>query len=263
MGTSSEYLETSSCPALPLPRPVAKSIPVEFQVSTCSPTRPIDVLQFWYGAVAYPRHVDWLDDIHPAGYMAKRLPVLMGGSNMIFDAECATFTRLVLLIGSQSLELTPEWNAPWGTHARLLLLDQLPRNIFRGTGRQYEFGAAALQIARSFALHPAVHVQEFPLSVVRFTFVALLHSEDLSDFDMCYRLLLEMATKAADNSTMGHMFQNYLDHRRVVEMFGRFPHRNEMLRRSSTSREEEWLRNTQLPGWAKHAQSVLSVAHSQ
>jgi len=255
--------DTSKCPALRLRRPAARSLPARFQLPTYSPSRPVDVLQFWYGPEAYPAHVDWLDDMSPAGYMAKRMPVLMGGGNFIFDAECAAFTRLVVLIGTQSMELTSEWNEPWGAHARLLLLDQLPRNIFRGTGRQYEYGAFALEIAREFAMDPSAHLHNFPVSAVRFTFVALLHSENLADFDLCHRLVLQMASytgESLNNGTMGHIFQNYLDHRNIIEMFGRFPHRNEMLRRVSTSREEIWLRNTRLPGWAEHAQSDLSVA---
>ena len=244
--------------------PVGTTLQAEFRALAYSPVHPREVLQFWYGSASYPDHIEVMDQL---SYIHNRVPTLMGrqGVNPLFDAECAIFTRLIFLVGSRSMALASEWQEPWGLHAQLLLLDQLSRNVFRGTWRQYAFEDVALELARALAKDPAQHVREFPLAASFFTSVALVHSEHIEDYELAYSLLNEMSQKIgsetpgkvntplASGSLQGS-YSKYLAHRVIVSRFGRFPYRNAMLGRTSTAEETDWLAG-EIPSWARHAQT--------
>ncbi|MBS7703764.1 DUF924 family protein [Chelatococcus asaccharovorans] len=118
----------------------------------------------------------------------------------------------------------------YGALALLILTDQYPRNAFRGTGHMY----ATDPLARLYA-HQALeagHMDDVEPKMRLFFSLPFAHSEDMADQDISVRL-------------NGQLGQPWLDHaqghRDIIRRFGRFPHRNPMLGRVTTQKEQAFL----------------------
>jgi uncharacterized protein (DUF924 family) len=123
------------------------------------------------------------------------------------------------------------WQAtPEGALALLLLLDQLPRNAFRGTARMYATDAAARRVAA--AAVDAGHDQAIPSDLRTFFYLPFGHSEDLADQDRSVALCRTLGPPDSTSSER---------HRDIVKRFGRFPHRNAVLGRKTTPEEQQFL----------------------
>jgi len=126
-----------------------------------------------------------------------------------------------------------EWkDSPDGALALVILLDQFPRNMFRGTADMYQSDMQAVEIARQ-TIDAGLDKQVLENRRI-FFYLPFEHSEILADQDLCYDLV----------STLED--ESYLDyaeaHRRIIRQFGRFPHRNALLERESTPEEIEFLK---------------------
>jgi uncharacterized protein (DUF924 family) len=114
--------------------------------------------------------------------------------------------------------------------ALLVLLDQFPRNAFRGTSHMYATDALARQFARqALALGHSAHVE----AALRLFFcLPFAHSEDMADQDLSVALNAQLGPEARRHAE---------GHRDIVRRFGRFPHRNRILGRESTVAELTFL----------------------
>ena len=113
------------------------------------------------------------------------------------------------------------------------VLDQAPRNLFRGTPRAFIFDLAARAVTRH-ALKQGFDSEMKEVERV-FLYMPLEHSEDLKDQQDCVRLIGVLDA--------GGEYLSYAErHRDVIARFGRFPHRNEILGRESTEAEIEFLK---------------------
>jgi uncharacterized protein (DUF924 family) len=114
-----------------------------------------------------------------------------------------------------------------------MLLDQAPRNLFRGERRTFATDRQALAVTRH-ALEQGFD-RQLPQVKRLFLYLPLEHSECLADQDLCVRLVA-----ALDENP------DWLDyavrHRDIIARFGRFPHRNAVLGRTSTAEEEAFLK---------------------
>jgi uncharacterized protein (DUF924 family) len=118
-----------------------------------------------------------------------------------------------------------------GALALLLLLDQFPRNMFRGEARAFATDAMARAVADR-ALVSGYDQATDP--VMRpFFYLPFMHSEALADQDRCVRLY-QMLNDA-------EQLRYALEHRDVIKTFGRFPHRNDALGRATTPAEKDFL----------------------
>src|SRR5262249_8593332 len=125
-----------------------------------------------------------------------------------------------------------DWQStPEGTLALLVLLDQFPRNLFRGDARAYATDAKARAIAER-AIARGID-RPFPLPQRRFLHLPLMHSENLADQERCIALCRE----AGDEEAVKHAEI----HADVIRRFGRFPHRNRALGRETTDEERAFL----------------------
>ena len=115
--------------------------------------------------------------------------------------------------------------------ALILLLDQFPRNIFRGLARAFGTDAQARDVAAQAIDRGFDALYEVPLK--RFFYLPAMHSEDLRDQDFC----LEKCRAA--NDADGVKFAEI--HRDIIARFGRFPHRNRLLGRQTTPQEQAFL----------------------
>ena len=118
-----------------------------------------------------------------------------------------------------------------GALALVLLLDQIPRNIFRGSGHAFATdGLARHHADRALA---AGHDAAFEPDLRAFFYLPFEHSEDLADQQRSVELFRPLGNE---------VYTKYaLEHLRVIERFGRFPHRNRALGRVSTAEERAWL----------------------
>jgi uncharacterized protein (DUF924 family) len=123
------------------------------------------------------------------------------------------------------------WQAtPEGALALLLLLDQFPRNAFRGAPRMYASDATARKIAD--AAIASGHDRAVDAALQAFFYLPLGHSENLADQERSVAL----------NRRLGEPSLSHAErHRDIVRRFGRFPHRNPILGRSTTPQEREFL----------------------
>jgi uncharacterized protein (DUF924 family) len=125
--------------------------------------------------------------------------------------------------------------AAWGLTARgalalLLLLDQYPRNAFRGTPRVYATDALARRTAELAIA--AGHDLEVPDELAVFVYLPFGHSEKLADQERSVEL-----TRRLGASQLAHAEH----HHDIVRRFGRFPHRNAILGRATTPAERRFL----------------------
>lgn len=130
-----------------------------------------------------------------------------------------------------------EWkSAPRECLALVLLLDQVPRNIFREDAKSY----AADTLAREAARHAVDSGFDSELEKVErwFVYLPFEHSEDLEDQRRSVALF-EALGDDEESATVSHYARL---HREIVERFGRFPHRNQVLGRESTPEEIEFLK---------------------
>ena len=120
---------------------------------------------------------------------------------------------------------------PAGALALIILFDQVPRNIHRGTARAFATDEKALAVLEK-ALANRLDGELTPEKRV-FLYLPLMHSEDKSNQERSVALL----RKLGKESNLDYASR----HREIVLRFGRFPHRNAILGRKSTPEEEEYL----------------------
>lgn len=121
-------------------------------------------------------------------------------------------------------------STPDGALALLLLLDQIPRNIFRGNGHAFATDGLALQHAKQMVEMGLD--QQVDSGLRAFVYLPFEHCEDMAMQDRSVEL---MATLGENSLGYAHA------HRNVIKRFGRFPHRNVALGRTSTPEEQKWL----------------------
>lgn len=159
-------------------------------------------------------------------------------------------------------EFEPTWNAamegkfglwltyPSGALAYIILLDQFPRNMFRGTAKAFASDRIALAAAKK-----AIH-QGWDLKIDeparQFFYMPLRHSECLTDQDRSVRLVCERMPVGLEAELL-----HARAHREVIRQFGRFPYRNQALRRQDTPKERAFL---EAGGYGAAVQAVQQAA---
>ena len=130
---------------------------------------------------------------------------------------------------------------PDGRLALILLLDQFPRNMFRGTGEVFRHDPRAIALAREGVELGQLDSLSVPEQA--FFLMPYQHSEDIATQKAGVELYKIAAAKAADE--WREVAEGYRDfairHYEIIAQFGRFPHRNQALGRQSTGAEDRYL----------------------
>jgi uncharacterized protein (DUF924 family) len=180
------------------------------------------VLEFWFGPPG------------SAEYGSARKQWFAKGE--AFDAEIRM--RFGALIERALRGELESWGAAApAALAQLLLLDQFTRNAFRATPRAYAGDARALAAAsRMVGLRQDEQLAPFMRA---FVYLPFEHAEGLAMQDEAIRLLTRLVAVAPEQQLM---LDYAWRHRAIIERFGRFPHRNDILGRRSTAEEIAFLK---------------------
>jgi uncharacterized protein (DUF924 family) len=128
-----------------------------------------------------------------------------------------------------------EWDTARGALARVLLLDQFTRNIYRGTPRAFAGDALAWQIAEQ-AVSRGDDAGLIPVECW-FLYMPFVHAESAAS----QARSLELFTRLRDETGLADPLDWAHRHAEVIRRFGRYPHRNAILGRQSTQEELEFL----------------------
>jgi uncharacterized protein (DUF924 family) len=171
--------------------------------------RALALLRFWWGA-------------GPDNWFAR---------DDAFDAECRVHAALTEAAagGGRGLD---GWRATAaGTLALILLTDQIPRNAFRGTAEAFATDAFALATAEQALA--AGFPDAYPMPARNFFLLPFMHAEDLAAQERGLDLYRAQGDK--------DMYYYALVHHDAIRRFGRFPHRNVILGRTTTPEEQAYL----------------------
>ena len=174
------------------------------------PSRIDEVLEFWFEELTPD---DWF-----------------GGGEAVDDRIRERF----LALHEALREGVPEsWRATArGMLAAVIALDQFPRNLYRGSGQAFAADRAALALA-SEAIERGFD-REMSTDERKFLYLPFEHSED----PRVQARSVELFASLDDAHTLGYAVR----HKEIIDRFGRFPHRNEILGRASTPEEIEFLK---------------------
>ena len=178
-----------------------------------------EVLEFWFGPVPDygKRHKRWFE------------------KDAAFDA--AVRSRFALLCEELAAGARRDWLLePPSCLARIIVLDQFARHIHRGSPRAFAADPLALEAARH-AIASGYERDMLPVERM-FTYLPFEHSESLGDqLRAC-----ELTEPLTAYPETGDAHRYALAHRDIIQRFGRFPHRNAALGRTSTPEESEFLK---------------------
>ena len=147
-----------------------------------------------------------------------------------FDAEISN-RYLDLWRNAAAGELSTWEESDGGALALTIVLDQFPRNMFRGDPKTYASDAMARDVAnRAIARGADLRVAD---DLREFFYLPFMHSEHLPDQLRCVDLFRKEG--GADNLRYAE------DHAAIIRRFGRFPHRNHILGRATTAEEQVFL----------------------
>lgn len=119
----------------------------------------------------------------------------------------------------------------FGRLAEIIVLDQFSRNIYRGQPESFANDRLALILAQEM-----VHLgldREIPLHMRAFVYMPYMHSES--------RIIHDEAVKLFSTEGLEENLRYEIDHKKIIDQFGRFPHRNGILHRLSTLKELEFI----------------------
>lgn len=165
----------------------------------------------------------WFEETKPYQWFRRDLD---------FDASvCTRFSALHQSAISGALD---HWSEnPRPALARIILLDQFSRNIFRDDPRAFAHDHLALEAAQDAIARG--HDKSFDAKERAFFYMPFMHCEDLASQERCVELVKERLPGSMNEP-------HATEHCDIIKKFGRFPHRNKVLGRKSTAAEIEFLK---------------------
>lgn len=190
-----------------------------------------EILSFWFGdAASYDRESSILERINNVWFAGSEDVDNELSGRFKGDLESVTEETLQNLAGTEE------------KLAVIVLLDQCSRNIYRDTPKAFGQDHLALTLAKAMIRANEDKDLE-PIQRV-FVYFPLEHSEDEDDQELSVRKFEDLYEEVG--ADLKKVYKGFLDyairHKVIIDRFGRFPHRNEILGRASTSEELEFLK---------------------
>lgn len=199
----------------------------DINADTSAVRSPQQVLQTWF-----------LDDSSKRMDLPQPKRWFMGGAQLDQKLK-SEFSPTLTLAGENRLD---HWlDSTEGTLALIILLDQFNRNINRGTAAAFQYDAKALDVSKH-ALAAGIP-EQLPVSQRMFCFMPFEHDESIESQHRSVALFQKLKEDApADFSEFAdRALASAIEHKDIIEQFGRYPHRNTVLDRSSTEAELDWI----------------------
>jgi len=161
------------------------------------------------------------------------------GGKALDDSLTAHYSDVMNAAGKGHLD---DWlDSPEGTLALIVLMDQFNRNINRGTAAAFALDSKALRACK----HALANGYDTTLPITQrvFCYLPLEHDETFvsqSASVELFRMLTDIAPPELEEFTRSTL-EYALDHQAIIERFGRYPHRNAVLGRTSSPEEIDWL----------------------
>jgi uncharacterized protein (DUF924 family) len=191
------------------------------------------VRDFWFGTLPLS-----------AVQLQQRMHFWFGGepTPVRRERDAAIRSRFAELLERAGRGELDSWaDGPRRRLSLIILLDQFPRNIYRGSARAFAYDARALGLALSGMQSAA----DAALDVVErvFFYMPLQHAESREVQDESVAAYRRVAAEAPAevHAFFTSSLRSAEHHRSIIEQFGRFPHRNRVLGRPGTPEEERWL----------------------
>jgi uncharacterized protein (DUF924 family) len=165
----------------------------------------------------------WFEELKPAQWFQKN-PKLDQDMRARFEALHFKASRSELFAWRETTS---------GRLAEILLLDQFSRNMFRDSPRAFAQDPLALALAQE-CIRTGLHLSDLSQQQRTFLYMPFMHSEALNIHQIAVGLFSERG--------MESNLDYEIRHKEIIERFGRFPHRNEILGRTSTPAEIEFLK---------------------
>lgn len=163
----------------------------------------------------------WFDEANKPFWFAK--------SDEFDNAIISQFGELIDKAGQGEFW---DWRSDsYGRLAEIIVLDQFARNVYRGTPKAFLYDHVALVLAQE-----AINQQGFadlPTDFQKFTAMPFMHSENAK----VHQMAVEIFKRIGDDNTLDFEYK----HKVIIDRFGRYPHRNEILGRASTPEEVAFL----------------------
>jgi uncharacterized protein (DUF924 family) len=191
------------------------------------------VRDFWFGRL--PLSAEALE---------RRVCFWFGGAGAALSRRDELIrTRFGALLERAAGGALASWaDGPRRRLALIVLLDQFPRHIYRGTARAFAYDAQALSLSLS-GMQSAADAALDPVERI-FFYMPMQHAENRDVQDESVAAFRRLRTEAplALHATFEACLRSAENHRSIIERFGRFPHRNRLLGRADAGGEPEWLR---------------------
>lgn len=179
------------------------------------------VLDFWFDKDNEPYWFEKNDDFDQR--IADRFGKIWQAAK---QGECAAWRR-----GENKADANNSLTNLAGRLAEIIVLDQFSRNLCRNQACSFSQDGMAVVLAQEAIKQP--HFDSLPMEWRRFTIMPFMHSESLA----IHKRYLPLFEQLNDKSTLGFEHR----HKDIIEQFGRYPHRNEVLQRDSTEDEKAFL----------------------
>ena len=212
------------------------------------------VNQFWFGEKAFKTGKTALSSSEYG--QANMMRWYMGGKDMDEACQAAfpletvtqTYQEFVQLQAKDSFSSISREERLGG----IVLFDQVVRNAFRGTEEAFKWGHMAEAISLA-SIDQKDHL-EMGWAPLSFILTPLMHSETLAMHELFVQELdkaVEVYSGLVTKEQTEYLLMFELEHKKVIERFGHYPHRNGIMGRETTEEEAAWLDSEEAPMWTK------------
>lgn len=247
-------MSTSKMMAFSLPEFASQSF---VQHALTTPERYESVLSFYFGVNYDDSDGKYKEELRNGQNLINKMSNLWFGGGPEYNKLCQSFVPVIRKAGTKQLDWIDSVDS---LMAKIVLCDQLSRNAFKGTAEAFAYDEMALEMAKQMTtialstessssnLSGEVYPSYYAIIILPF-----MHSESKQIHMDAVKLIEHAKENSPETNDFWDLQLNFeLEHKKVIDRFGRFPHRNKAKGRVSTPEELEWLADTEnLPGWAK------------
>ncbi|MDE0695313.1 MAG: DUF924 family protein [Boseongicola sp.] len=227
-------------------------------MTTILPKTPEAVLDFWMGpmrSVGGASRDGWRERM-----LKWRIgPFARSAEDRDFFNVQRHWCERIHLEGFDSFFAGREWETTMGTLAKIIVLDQFPRCVYRGTPLAYANDPVTGPMARSLC-DADLDMAECNVMERFWVYVSLSHSEELEVQELCVSRAIRWSADLVAAVPSGRrrisqyvgwsFIRAFIEHSEVLLSFGRFPHRNAILGREHKAGEPRYLTDTARPRWS-------------